>query len=84
MAGMIEPRCLIISIYRVLRRARDEPDHSSPAVIGRGVHAPKSRELHWLAPGQAELKVRAEVVSDGAGMSPADHMRLTDRIAIVC
>ena len=45
MAGMIEPRCLIISIYRVFRCARDELDHSSPAMIGRGVHAHKSREL---------------------------------------
>ena len=67
MAGMIEPRCLIISIYRVLSRARNEPDHSSTAMIGRGVHAPQSRELA-LPPGQAELKVRAEDVSDGAEM----------------
>jgi hypothetical protein len=36
-------------------------------MIGRGVHAPQSRELA-LPPGQAELKVRAEDVSDGAEM----------------
>ena len=84
MAGMIEPRCLIIPIYRVLRRARDEPDPSSTAVIGRGVHAPQSRERHCAGARSGRAEGQGERRERRSRNGPADHLRLTDRIAILC